>query len=232
MAGEPVRWARLEPGSRDRELAPGLEARLHDPLWLIGRQWQFGEFAASDGGSAIVADLSASLAPLTAVRPGPSGSPAQPYSVSAVPLETLVEAENVHAATTLRMRVRAGQHFERLLAAGNVGKYSAAYRAAYPIAAASDGSDAPDANSRRFAALVSGRAIDGERLARDLRTALGAPTSALPATPVIAAADVAAVRTAAQAWLAWADALVFAPPGAPAAGPNGTSGSAPAGWLN
>ena len=51
MAAEPTRWARLEPRSRDRELAPGLEARVHDPLWLLGRQWQFGELDA-DGDAA------------------------------------------------------------------------------------------------------------------------------------------------------------------------------------
>lgn len=233
MAGEPVRWARLEPGSRDRELAPGLEARLHDPLWLLGRQWQFGEFAASDGGSAIVADVSATLAPLTAVRRGRTGTAAQPYAVSAVPLETLVEAENVQTAPTLRMRARAGQHFERLLVAGRVGQYAAAYRAAYPLAAAADGSDTPDANSRRFAALISGRAVDGARLAVDLRKALAQPAPALPPAPVIAAADVTAVRSAAQVWLAWADALVFAPPAAPPGSAPGTPpGSAPAGWLN
>src|SRR5262249_10577953 len=40
---------------------------------------------------------------------------------------------------------------------------------------------------------------------------------ALPAAPAIAAADSAAVTAAAQAWVAWADALVFTGPGAPAA---------------
>ena len=70
MAGEPTRWARLEPISRDPELAPGLEARVHDPLWLLGRQWQFGEFAASDGGSAILAQVTASVAPLNKLRAG------------------------------------------------------------------------------------------------------------------------------------------------------------------
>ena len=70
MAGEPTRWARLEPSSRDPELAPGLEARVHDPLWLLGRQWQFGELTASDGGSAILAQVTASVTPLNKLRPG------------------------------------------------------------------------------------------------------------------------------------------------------------------
>jgi len=215
MPAEPTRWARLEPVSRDRELAPGLEARIHDPLWLLGRQWQFGELAAGDGGSAIVAQVTASVAPLTRLRPGRPGPAARTgnYVVSAVPLETLVEADDIHAAPTARVGVRAGQHFERLLAARNVGQYAAAYRTAYPIAAASG---APDAAGRRFLALVAGRAIDGEKLYRDLKASLRLTPPALPAAPVIAAADADAVRAAAQAWVAWADALFFTPSGGPA----------------
>lgn len=213
MAGEPTRWARLEPGSRDRELAPGLEARVHDPLWLLARQWQFGEFNADDLGSAIVADLTARIAPLTGLRLGRAGTPivTQRYDVRTAPLEALVEAEDVHAAPTARMRARAGQHFERLLAAHNVGHYAAAYRAQYAIEP--DG-ETPDAASRRFLALVAGRVIDGARLYRDLAAA-----PALPAQPPINPADINAVRAAAQSWLIWADTLVLAPP------------SGPAGWV-
>jgi hypothetical protein len=215
MPGEPTRWARLEPIARDRELAPGLEARIHDPLWLLGRQWQFGELAAGDGGSAIVAQVTASVAPLTKLRPGRPAPAARTgnYVVSAVPLETLVEADDIHAAPTARVGVRAGQHFERLLAAHNVGQYAAAYRTAYPIAAAPG---EPDAASRRFLAIVAGRAIDGEKLYRDLKASLRLRPPTLPAAPAIAAADVDAVVGAAQAWVAWADALFFTPSGGPA----------------
>ena len=37
-------WLRCEPHSRSADLAVSLEMRLADPLWLLGRQWQFGEF--------------------------------------------------------------------------------------------------------------------------------------------------------------------------------------------
>jgi hypothetical protein len=216
MAGEPTRWARLEPASRDRELAPGLEARIHDPLWLLGRQWQFGEFTASDGGSAIVAQVTASVATLNKLRPGrPTPTPRiGNYSVTGTPLETLVEADDIRAAPTARMRVRAGQHFERLLAVRNVGKYAGAYRTTYPIAA----TPAPDdAASRRFLALVAGRAIDGEKLYKDLKVSLRATPPALPAAPAIPTPDAPAVLAAAQAWVAWFDALVFTGAGPPAA---------------
>ena len=158
------------------------------------------------------------MAPLNKLRAGrPVATPRfGNYSATAMPLETLVEADDIHAAPTARMRVRAGQHFERLLAARNLGQYVGGFRTAYPIAATPDPGDTP---SRRFLAMVAGRAIDGEKLYRDLKTSLRATPPALPAAPAIPAADSAAVIAAAQAWVAWADALVF------------TGSGAPAGWV-
>src|SRR3954452_15478378 len=116
------------------------------------RQWQFREFAANDGGSPIVTQLSASVAALTKWCPQPSAVAGRlrNYSVSAVPLETLVEADDIRAAPTARMRVRSGQHFERMLTARGLGLHVAAFRTAYSIAPAAD---APDAAARHFLAV-------------------------------------------------------------------------------
>jgi hypothetical protein len=35
---------RLEPRTDCPEMQDSLQARIHDPLWLLARQWQFGEF--------------------------------------------------------------------------------------------------------------------------------------------------------------------------------------------
>jgi hypothetical protein len=51
LALEPPAWTRLEPQSVTGDPLPGLEARVHDPLWLLGRQWQVGEFQGEDAGS-------------------------------------------------------------------------------------------------------------------------------------------------------------------------------------
>ena len=48
---EPPSWTRLEPQSATGDPRPGIEARVHDPLWLMGRQWQLGEFAGEDAGT-------------------------------------------------------------------------------------------------------------------------------------------------------------------------------------
>ena len=44
---------RLEGRSRDGDNDAGLEMRIADPLWMLGRQWQFGEFKGEDTGSPI-----------------------------------------------------------------------------------------------------------------------------------------------------------------------------------
>ena len=48
---DPPSWTRLEPVTATGDPRPGLEARVHDPLWLLARQWQLGEFAGEDAGT-------------------------------------------------------------------------------------------------------------------------------------------------------------------------------------
>ena len=48
-------WMRLEPRSRNAEMNTSLQARIYDPLWLLARQWQLGEFQGEDNGSPVMA---------------------------------------------------------------------------------------------------------------------------------------------------------------------------------
>ena len=41
-------WVRLEPRSHDATMREGIRARVYDPLWLLARQWQVGEFEGED----------------------------------------------------------------------------------------------------------------------------------------------------------------------------------------
>ena len=54
---------RLEPDPLRPDVTVGATAPLHDPLWLLARQWQTGEFAAQDGGTPVVARWRISSAP-------------------------------------------------------------------------------------------------------------------------------------------------------------------------
>ncbi len=69
---EPLRvWSRLEPRARQVDFADALAARIADPVFMLGRQWQFGEFAGTDGGSAIVATMARSVAAMGVPGAGP-----------------------------------------------------------------------------------------------------------------------------------------------------------------
>lgn len=51
-------WQRIEPRCRQNNFARGIQARTADPLWMLARQWQMGEFQAEDAGSPIEVELS------------------------------------------------------------------------------------------------------------------------------------------------------------------------------
>ncbi|MEM9917752.1 MAG: hypothetical protein AAF990_06630 [Bacteroidota bacterium] len=88
---EPFRaWNRVEPRVRKEEFSRALRCEIHDPLWMLTRQWQFGEFKGEDTGSAIFAKTLLKASKLTRFKAGKQT--AQNYTDD-VPLETLVESE-------------------------------------------------------------------------------------------------------------------------------------------
>jgi hypothetical protein len=208
-------WTRLEPRCRNADLTSALEARTHDPYWMLARQWQFGEMAGSDGGSPILAAVTSAESALDRFQGVTGGALALP---AGMPLETFVECEGVRPASTAldyRQAVDAGLYFMRLLRAGNVSAqlisaYATRYAIAEPTAAQSAALDAP---ARALSAVVARRAPDGIRLAADLRAA----RPGLPATPAVGTADRPAVQNAATAFLAWYAALYDEPAGGGAA---------------
>ncbi len=101
-------WTRLEPRPREGSMQRSLQAQVRDPLWMLARQWQVGEFAGDDAGSPVQATLQVENRKIDGYRPGTGGAFA-PYDV-ALPLETHVERETV----TLRLRwaLQIGTFFE------------------------------------------------------------------------------------------------------------------------
>src|SRR3954452_7159417 len=71
---EPRGWTRLEPQSVSGDPTPGLEARVHDPLWLLTRQWQFGEFTAEDAGSPVAVHVASTTVPVSDWSAGVDGA--------------------------------------------------------------------------------------------------------------------------------------------------------------
>lgn len=212
-------WARLEPRDVGEDIATGYAARVHDPLWLLTRQWQLGEFQGQDGGTPVVARWRARSSPLTRFEAGPipwnTVLTAPTFDANAVPLQTLVERQPTQRASSvagldgLRLAVEAGQHFLRLVKLTVSTDYRATFVALYAVPSLTDDQRAgADADTVAYAGLVSGRALDGRRL----RAGLGDPAAPrLDAALQISTADKPKVLAAAVTWLAWYDALFSEP---------------------
>jgi hypothetical protein len=211
-------WFRLEPQVQGDDVAAGVAARIHDPLWLLTRQWQVGEFQSEDGGTPIVARWRAQHGPLVRYHLGPLAPAAHltapRLDAERLPLEALVErlpipqeAADLPGLDGLRLAVETGQHFLRILRRqATTADYGDAFRRTYAVRPAQPGT-ASDPATASYLQLVSGRALDGRRL----RAALAAgPLPGLIET-TIDSGDVAEVRAACAEWLTWADALFSQP---------------------
>jgi hypothetical protein len=208
-------WNRVEPRARSQDMKSGLEARVHDPLWLLTRQWQVGEFAGRDAGSPVMVEVKSTATKFDRYTTG--AEPARPYDGKA-PLEVLVEREAVRprqAIDDLRQAAEAGLQFFRMLDAANLAsatlaRLRAAYLRQYALAVTAD------AVSQPISAIVAGRVIDGIKLHADLAAA----GSALPAQPALSNADRQTVLPIAQAWRAWYESLFNEPAGADSWSPD------------
>jgi len=125
--------ASVETRTRNADLNESLSFRIHDPLWMLTRQWQFGEFRGNDAGSAIVvrADLSArNLDTLTF-----GGRTVNFDQGPECAMEPLVERVNEDLSP--RVAVESAMHFKSLLkktAPADVAATMQQLRLAYPLA--------------------------------------------------------------------------------------------------
>lgn len=221
-------WTRLEPRHRTGDMSIGAQARIYDPLWLLTRQWQMGEFQGDDSGSPAAARWQGDVAQCSRYYPGrlanQGTADGQPFDSQTVPLETLVERESVRTqgalAEKLRFAAEAGQQFLRMLEQKTLSKsYRDFFKGKYAFVplTASDRA-ALDGDSLSFLNLVMARVPDGRRIYTAMRIALRPvpPTkAALPRDffPIIAQADGAEVQLAAEQWLQWYESVFSEPQG-------------------
>jgi len=105
-----IAWNSLEGRPRTQDFDRALRAETRDPLWMLSRQWQMGEFEGHDGGSLIFAKYSLKTTRLN--RYSYKGSGAVPYN-DQMPLETRVEREPMRV--DLALRIQMGQEWFRIL---------------------------------------------------------------------------------------------------------------------
>lgn len=221
-------WMRLEPRSRSVEMETGLQARIYDPLWMLARQWQVGEFQGEDNGSPAAARWRGETARLSRYYAGTLAADKTPvegqaYDGGTLPLETLVERERVRPEASsrtekLRFAADAGLHFLRMLDQRPVSRsYRDLFKSKYPFPSINaDERAALDAESRSFLDIVAPRTLDGRQLYAAMTAALrpaGGGRGALPPELPVAQADAAEVQLTAEAWLHWYETLSSEPAG-------------------
>lgn len=188
-------WSRLEPRPRARSIADTLAARVRDPLWLLARQWQLGEFRGEDAATPAFVQVAAGLGGLRSwsarggeQQPLPAGQPIEPVALG----EDIDE-------TDLSLAVELGQVFEEALRELDQPTLIDAFRTSYPLTASEVTVDARDSDALRFLDLAAGRVTHGV----DLFLAAERALPGLPLKPALEPGEMGVVRTALEQLRAW-----------------------------
>jgi hypothetical protein len=210
----------IELRTESSDLNESLEARVADPLWLLARQWQTGEFKGNDAGSPIQVHARLTISDLSRFRPGAQSTPGESidYSAESSPLETLVERETAASRPLFDIRFAAttGLHFQRLLSTKGLDQYATTLRSAYgfdPLPAA-DALDL-DEDSGRFLDVVGTRCFYGAKLYSAIATAQGNDWRDLEAQFIlwgIATTDVPRLVEIFRIWRDWYESVVDVSP--------------------
>src|SRR6185312_16663969 len=86
-----VMWNRLEGRPRRPDFSRALKAEVRDPLWMLTRQWQMGEFIGEDAGSPVTAKVAWNTDEVTELHTTAGTVPYDPN----LPLEAVTEARPV-----------------------------------------------------------------------------------------------------------------------------------------
>src|SRR5512145_2968898 len=121
---EPLSWQRLEPHSRNSDFSKGVQATIHDPLWMLARQWQLGEFEGEDAGSPVYVKIQNREHKISKILQNNGNVFSYDYNDD-IPLEAFVERTRLEVPTQngndssivpqldLQIRARLGLQFQR-----------------------------------------------------------------------------------------------------------------------
>lgn len=167
-----VSWNRLEGRPRRRDFGRSLRAEVRDPLWLITRQWQFGEFDADDAGSPVAAKVAWKTNDIRQYH-FPDGV-VKPYDAT-FPPETVIEARPIMFTLGRRihnvdLRLELGRRWKQMLESSGYSGSVTDFREKYPFVVPEDPEKKADfpitahPEAWQVLAAVAGRAIDGGEL--------------------------------------------------------------------
>lgn len=206
-------WNRLEGRPRTDDFDRALKAEIRDPLWMMTKQWQMGEFQGDDAGSPVCAMIHVATSPLNGYQP--ASAPARPFDDS-LPLEAQAEQRPLPFGRggqplALDLRLLMGRHWLKLLRP--LGDLRQEFVALYGIALPdptlkSDAEVCAHADAWQRTAAVAERSMDGYKLYRYLKA--DAANHAYDGT-TIAAGQHATVDLFATKFVRWFEELVCQP---------------------
>ncbi|MBN8787199.1 MAG: hypothetical protein J0I84_08920 [Terrimonas sp.] len=153
LVSTPV-WNRLEASPVGDDMTRSLRAEIRDPLWMLSRQWQFGEFEGDDAGTPVFTNL-------------------EYYSGNVsrnTPLETIIESQPLFPLAepkwkTLYLRIQMGCYWFELLNNAGATNLREIFISGYPLT-----DDFPvnaSQEDRQYFQLYANRCIDGYDLLAD-----------------------------------------------------------------
>ena len=169
-----IAFNRLEPRPRTLDFSRSLRAEVRDPLWMLTRQWQFGEFQGEDAASCVTARIAFHHEPIDRL----AFREQQPFEFKgeAMPLETRVEREPIPLTVRTKstgeifsdvlFAVQWGKQFLRLLQAANLDNHYPDYIKKYPIRVwppevTGEERQIRDPEAEQFKVAVGSRIADG-----------------------------------------------------------------------
>ena len=105
-------YSRVEPRARKADFGTALSFEVHDPLWMLTRQWQFGRFKGNDCGSAIMTKIKTSRRRLDSLSLKGNQENKREYSTD-TPMEYDVEKRN--RSITSFVRIESAVHFKKMV---------------------------------------------------------------------------------------------------------------------
>lgn len=201
-------WNRLEPRPRAEHFDRSLKAEVRDPLWMLARQWQFGEFKGDDAGSPVWARMKMRTTRINrfTVKDGEvkelnyTVEDLDPGEQFSPPLETMVEREVPKIDLLLSLQM--GRYWLKVLDSRGLSAYRAAFVSQYPFVLPTQDEDHTEIYAHtsvwQLMAAAAGRSMNGEAFYEHLETG-GDATDGIGAAP----ADQDKIKKAAEDFVQW-----------------------------
>ncbi len=182
-------YERIEAQARSVEIDEALQSQVADPLWMLGRQWQVGEFHGDDAAQPAAVRMRAGSAPLSSVK-GAHMDRARRMPDN-VPLEALVESTPVERVGMAGMRASAesGRRLLRRLRAAGFGDVADLLADAFPIAMPTH-LLGENARAGAAARMLTRGGVDGHGLAAARSDRIGRLLHSIPAERRDAAGEI------------------------------------------